>query len=132
MLRRKGWKNIHQHVNSAYLLVLIQRAFILFIVLRILQIFYNKHVDKSYKNVPQNNTPSNPYWPSEGRLRVRARPGGTGRDGLWKTIPAWAPANCHAPVFRAPLQLGGRDLVLGPRGNTQVALSTSQVDTELV
>ena len=31
---------------------------------------------------------------------------------------------CHAPAFRALLQLGRRDLALGPMGNIQVPLST--------
>lgn len=94
-----------------------------FIILCILQIFYDKHVDKKYKNVPQNDTPSNPYWPSEGRLRVRPWPGG--QAGVASGSSSCMDASyCHAPAFRAPLQLGRGDLDLGPKGNTEVDLSS--------
>lgn len=48
---------------------------------------------------------------------------GAGRGGLWQQLLHGCQL-CHAPAFRAPLQLGRRDLDLGPKGNTQVDLST--------
>lgn len=55
------------------------------------------------------------------------------RQGQHLAVHSWVRSGCrHAPVFRAPLQLGQRDLAMGPMGNTKVALSTDTVDTELV
>lgn len=54
---------------------------------------------------------------------MRACPGGQAGVASGSSSCMGA-SHCHAPAFRAPLQLGRRDLDLGPKGNTQVNLST--------